>query len=121
MTEGEISFNPTNYKREGVGGADSEDPEGWHLRGHHADRAEYHLAHGAGDRERPTVAYGALSFDVQPGENEYNVVLPAGPAPRRLMRITRLASDPVGNEGWAHRNSSAPAAAVLALSHEVDT
>ena len=35
----------------------------------------------------PQLAYGALSFDVKPGENEYNIVLPAGyRGPRRIAR-----------------------------------
>jgi hypothetical protein len=81
VTEGELRFNPTNYMREDVGARTAQiQKDGRYEVKTPIGQNSVSLT-GPVIAKDPQLAYGALSFDVKPGENEYNVVLPAGPTP----------------------------------------
>jgi len=80
-TEGEVRFNPTNYQREGVGARTAQiQKDGRYEIKTLVGQNSVSLT-GPVIAKDPQLAYGALSFDVKPGENEYDIVLPAGPVP----------------------------------------
>jgi hypothetical protein len=81
VSGGELRFNPTNYKREDVGARTAQIQKDGHYEVKTPIGQNSVSLTGPALAKDPQLAYGALSFDVQPGENEYNVVLPAGAAP----------------------------------------
>lgn len=81
VTEGELRFNPTNYQREGVGARTAQIQKDGHYEVKTPIGQNSVSLTGPALVKDPQLAYGALSFDVKPGENEYNVVLPPGATP----------------------------------------
>jgi hypothetical protein len=81
VTDGELRFNPTNYMREGVGARTAKIQKDGHYEVKTLIGQNSVSLTGPALAKDPQLAYGALSFDVKPGENEYNVVLPPGPVP----------------------------------------
>ena len=81
VTDGEVRFNPTNYQREGVGARTAQIQKDGHYEIKTLVGQNSVSLTGPVIAKDPQLAYGALSFEVKPGENEYNIVLPAGATP----------------------------------------
>ncbi len=92
VTGGELRFNPTNYMREGVGARTAQIQQDGHYEVKTPIGQNSISLTGPALAKDPQLAYGALSFDVQPGENEYNVVLPAGAVPELVHKSGKQSS-----------------------------
>jgi hypothetical protein len=92
VTEGELRFNPTNYQREGVGARTAQIQKDGHYEVKTPIGQNSVSLTGPAIAKDPQLAYGALSFDVKSGENEYNVVLPAGAVPEADSKAAKRSS-----------------------------
>ena len=82
VDRGRASIQPHELQREGVGARTAQIQKDGHYEIKTPIGQNSVSLTGPVIAKDPQLAYGALSFDVKPGENEYNVVLPAGDGAR---------------------------------------
>lgn len=76
MTSGEITFDPGNYKRSDVEPHTAKIQSDGHYEATTLVGQNTVTLSGPEIEKNPELAYGALSLEVQPGVNTYDVILP---------------------------------------------